>query len=147
VIAVRPAALDEILDLRHRELRPGRPRETAMFDGDTDPDARHFGAFLTTSGECVGCASLVSRPFEGRPGLQLRGMATRADLVGRGVGRTLLALVHREAGDRLLWCNARLAAVEFYRRLGWDPVSEVFDIPDVGPHRAMVRRASPAFAA
>jgi hypothetical protein len=33
-----------------------------------------------------------------------------------------------------------VGAVVFYRRLGWEVVSEVFDVPDVGPHHVMIRR-------
>jgi GNAT superfamily N-acetyltransferase len=137
---LRAATLDEIVALRHRELRAGHPREAAVFEGDTEPTTRHWGAFDADSGACVGCATLVARPFGADPALQLRGMATRADLTRRGIGAALLALVHAAAGDRLLWCNARLRAVAFYRRLGWEVVSDVFDIPDVGLHRVMVRR-------
>ncbi len=42
----------------------------------------------------------------------------------------------------LVWCNARVVAVPFYAKQGWEIVSEVFDIPTVGPHRAMLRRCS-----
>ena len=32
----------ETLDLRHVILRPGLPRETAIFPGDDAPTSRHF---------------------------------------------------------------------------------------------------------
>lgn len=142
---VRRAALAEILPLRHAELRPGLPRATACFDGDDEPTTLHVGAFDGT--DCIGCASWMCRRWQGEPAWQLRGMATRADRVRRGVGRAML-----EAGERLLrevddvrlaWCNARLAAVPFYERLGWQVVSDVFDVPTVGPHRVMTRRLRP----
>jgi GNAT superfamily N-acetyltransferase len=61
--------------------------------------------------------------------------------VRTGIGRALLRVAERElaaeGGPRLLWCNARLGAVGFYERLGWTVVSDVFDIPTVGPHRIM----------
>jgi len=140
----RRATLAEIFALRHAELRPGLPEETARFAADDEPGARHFGAFLP-EGACVGCASFVPRPWQGAPALQLRGMATRADLVRTGVGRALLRFAEEElAAERgarpLLWCNARVGAVGFYERLGWTVVSDVFDVPTVGPHRAMLRR-------
>lgn len=140
--ALRAVSLADILSLRHAELRSGLPVVTAHFDGDDDPETRHFGAFLIEG--CVGCASFMLRPWHGEPGYQLRGMATRADLVRQGIGTALLRFAEdaltAELGAQLLWCNARLGAVEFYRRLGWAVVSEVFDIPTVGPHRAMLRR-------
>jgi GNAT superfamily N-acetyltransferase len=148
----RPAQLGEILALRHEELRPGLPRASAMFDGDDEPTTRHFGAFLAATGENVGCASFVVRPFasggghplDGQAGVQLRGMATRSDLVGRGIGGALLAYAEcalEEPGGRpLLWCNARIGAAAFYEKVGWTIVSPQFDIPTVGPHYTMLRR-------
>ena len=144
--AVRRAALAEIIDLRHRELRAGLPPKTARFEGDDDPRTLHCGAFLVPGGEAVGCVTLAPRAWEGAAAWQLRGMATRADLVRRGIGTRLLRFavesLCEERGPVLVWCNARLAAVPFYAAQGWDVVSDVFDIPTVGPHRTMVRRSA-----
>jgi GNAT superfamily N-acetyltransferase len=138
-VVLRVARLDEILPLRHRELRPGLPLEAAVFDGDTDASTRHFGAFV--DGAAVACASLMARPWHGEPAWQLRGMATRADVVRHGLGSALLRFVEGAAGDPpLLWCNARLGAVPFYERQGWTVASARFEIAGVGPHHAMVRR-------
>src|SRR5262245_42633875 len=89
-IVIRHARLEEILALRHAELRPGLPRHTAEFEGATEPTAVHVGAFVGDTGETVGCASFVARPWRGEAGYQLRGMATRANLVRHGIGRALL---------------------------------------------------------
>jgi GNAT superfamily N-acetyltransferase len=143
-VAVRRAALSEIIALRHAELRAGLPRASAEFEGDHEPAARHFGAFLP-DGACVGCASFVPRPWHGEPAHQLRGMATRGDLVRCGIGTRLLAGAEealRAEGVTLLWCNARLAAVPFYLRLGWRIASGRFDIPTVGAPPPMVRGQS-----
>jgi GNAT superfamily N-acetyltransferase len=137
---VRRATLAEILDLRHGELRPGFPRATADFDGDDEPATIHIGAF-DRAGSVVGCASLMRRPLDDADAWQLRGMATRADRVRRGIGARVLATAVAEAraagGPRLLWCNARVGAVPFYERQGWRVISDVFDVPTVGPHRRM----------
>src|SRR5438034_10810915 len=79
-VLLRRAALAEILPLRHRELRPGRPLDAAAFDGDAEPATVHVGAFLVDPGDAVACASFMARDREGEPAYQLRGMATRADL-------------------------------------------------------------------
>ena len=139
---IRRAALGEIVALRHRELRPGRPPHTARFPGDDEADTLHVGAFLVSGGEAVGCASFVRRPLQEESGWQLRGMATRTDLHGRGIGRAVLRFaedVLRGGDIRLLWCNARVGAVGFYETMGWTVASEVFDVPTVGPHRVMRR--------
>jgi GNAT superfamily N-acetyltransferase len=143
-VLVRQAELSEIIALRHAELRPERPRSSAEFAGDTETTTRHFGAFLAGTSESVGCASFMLQPYEGEPAWQLRGMATRADLVHRGIGTALLRLaevvLRNEMGARVLWCNARVGAAGFYRSRGWQLVSNAFEIPDVGPHHRMLRR-------
>ncbi|MBX3026001.1 GNAT family N-acetyltransferase [bacterium] len=140
-VRVRRATLDEILALRHAVLRPGRPLASAHFDGDGEPTTVHLAAALET-GEVVGCCTLLPRPHDGRPGWQLRGMATRTDVARRGVGSAVLraaAAVVRDHGGTLLWCNARLAAVPFYASAGWRVVSDAFDVPGIGPHHVMLR--------
>jgi GNAT superfamily N-acetyltransferase len=138
-VIVRRATLAEVLGLRHAELRPGLPLATASFDGDDEPETLHVVAI--DGDEVVGCASFMRRPYGGRPAYQLRGMATRADRRGTGVGAAVLRFgVDALRGDTaLLWCNARVAAVRFYERQGWTVVSDVFDIPTVGPHHVMTR--------
>jgi GNAT superfamily N-acetyltransferase len=141
----RIAALSEILPLRHAVLRPGRPEAEAHFDGDGEPETIHAGAF--EDGTAVACASLMSRPFDGAPAWQLRGMATSPDRQRRGLGRRLLAFLenrlHAASAVRLLWCNARVGAAPFYERMGWETVSGVFTIEGVGPHVRMRRRLPP----
>jgi GNAT superfamily N-acetyltransferase len=142
---IRRATLDEILALRHAELRPGLPLATARFDGDDAPDTWHVGAF--EDGVAVACASFMRQPWEGAEAYQLRGMATRADRRRRGLGAALLrfaeATIPDATGIRLFWCNARVAAIDFYRSCGWTVESDVFEVPTVGPHRRMRRVASP----
>ncbi len=135
---VRRATLDEVLALRHAELRPGLPLDTARFDGDDEPATVHVGAF--DGEDVVGCASFMRRPYEGADAWQLRGMATRADRRGQGVGAAVLAHGVDAVPAILLWCNARVVAVPFYEGQGWRVVSDVFDIPTVGPHHVMTRR-------
>ena len=69
-------------------------------------------------------------------------MATEPDVRGQGFGAALLTacIEHAAAaGARELWCNARMVAVDFYRRAGFDVVSEEFDVPGIGAHVVMAR--------
>lgn len=140
-LAVRAAAGGEVVDVRHRILRHGRPRATAIFPGDERPDARHWVA--ERDGTIVGVVSVLParmpEPPEELgtgPGLQLRGMAILREDQGRGLGALLLDAVHREVA-RPMWCNARIEVVGFYARHGWQAVGPVFHIPEIGAHRRM----------
>lgn len=141
-IVIRLATVDEILDLRWMVLRAGLPRESANFTGDDAPATHHFAAILQT--QVVGCVSFMQSPFEGQPAWQLRGMAVRGDMQGKGVGAILVAFAEkfvRPANhSNIVWCNARVAALRFYQRLGWRIVSEVFEIEHAGPHYKMVKQ-------
>jgi GNAT superfamily N-acetyltransferase len=133
---------NEIADLRHRILRPGLPRESAIFPGDALPTSQHFGAFDGSNAVC--CATFHLEPWQGEPAWRLRGMATDDAFRSKGVGRALLnfaeEMVINENPIRLFWCNARTPAARFYQSLDWKIVSDVFEIPTAGPHYVMVKR-------
>ena len=141
---IRPAEASELIDLRRLILRPGLPRELAMFPGDDDPSTRHFAA--EEDGAIVGCVTLHLNRWNDEPAWQLRGMAVAPSHQRQGIGAQLVAAVERsilESGSnlpRLLWCNARVPAVGFYERQGWEVASDVFDVSHAGPHVKMVRR-------
>ncbi len=67
-------------------------------------------------------------------------MATASDWRGRGAGSAVLAAVFDHvaaSGGGLLWCNARLGAVDFYKRAGMATTGEPWEEPVIGPHIAM----------
>jgi GNAT superfamily N-acetyltransferase len=141
-VETRRISAEETIPIRWRILRPGFPRETAIFPADDAAETIHFGAFLND--ELVGVASLYEAPCPDVPAasrpMQLRGMATLPDVRGAGLGRILLeACVDAalEAGSDWIWCNARRTAVEFYANYGWQIRGPEFDIPTVGPHFRM----------
>jgi GNAT superfamily N-acetyltransferase len=150
-VEVRRAALDEIIDLRHAVLREGLPRDAAVFDGDEDPTSRHYAALA--GGQVVCCATLHLSSWQAEPAWQLRGMATAPHFQRKGVGRELMDLMEAdlrcdaqrpgadaESVPLLLWCNARVPALGFYQGLGWEIVSDRFEIPTAGPHHRMRKR-------
>ena len=128
--------------LRSVVLRPGVPVEKLVYDGDDSPGALHVAA-RDEAGQIRGIASLCLEAAPGRPGVvawRLRGMATAPELRGAGIGRRLLQACFRHVQDEgggLLWCNARVAALGFYERLGLEREGELFDIPGIGPHYVM----------
>lgn len=139
-MSVRRAAADEVIPLRWRVLRPGRPAADARWDGDLDEDASHY--VLEEAGAIVAVCTVLSRPFplgEG-PGRQLRGMAVDETLRGAGLGgRLLQAVMGLEGGG--MWCNARLRAARFYLERGWEAIGGEFELPGIGPHLRLRTRA------
>lgn len=137
MLDIRPATFEEILHLRHVVLRAGRPLESAYYPGDEHGAGVHWGAW--DAGELVACVSLYE--VEG-PSTQLRGAATAAHARNRGVGEALMrtaiaAWWADHSAPRHLWCNARVAAITLYERLGFVSEGERFEIPEIGPHQRM----------
>lgn len=141
-IQIRRVPAERIIDLRHTVLREGLPREAAAFEGDDDPAAVHLAA--VDGDRVVGCATLHASRWEGRPAWQLRGMAVADGYRNAGIGGQLVQFildhVAKATPGRLLWANARVPAARFYQKLGWEIVSEVFEIPTAGPHVRIIRR-------
>ena len=141
---IREINAGETHELRHKILRQGRPRETCIFDGDDLPFAMHFGAF--DGRELVGIASvypLNSNAFPEENQLQLRGMAVEEHRQRSGIGRDLVKAAEGYATKKhfsILWFNARVAAVPFYKKMGYEVTGSEFEIPDVGPHSIMFKR-------
>jgi GNAT superfamily N-acetyltransferase len=140
-IRIERVPAEKIMDLRHRVLRAGLPRDTAIFPGDSDRQTVHIAAL--DAGKVVGCATVQVNPWKGQRACQLRGMAVDPAYQRQGIGRMLLAEVEQAAAEKcveILWANARVPAAEFYRKHGWEIASAEFDIPTAGPHFMMIRR-------
>lgn len=125
--------------LRRQVLRPHQTLEELVHPGEEDPRTVFFAAL--EEGEVVGCAGLFRESPPDRPGLagawRLRSMATHPSVRGTGLGGMILqaCLDHvRREGGALLWCSARTTAADFYRRHGFEPFSEVYEVPGLGPH-------------
>ena len=137
MLEIRPATFEEILNLRHEVLRAGRPVESAYYPGDEAGAGVHWGAW--SGGELTSCVSLYA--VEG-PSTQLRGAATAPHWRNQGIGEALMraaiaAWWSDTSAPRDLWCNARVAAITLYERLGFIAEGERFEFPQVGPHQRM----------
>ncbi len=144
-IRTRRISAAETLPLRLEVLRPGRPPETARFAGDDLATTTHWGAF-GPGDEPLAIATLMRSPKPGTsgPAWQVRGMASSPRVRGQGYGsaalRAIIEYVRGEEPGAILWCNARIAALEFYRAHGFVTEGAEFEIAGVGPHFVMWMR-------
>lgn len=124
-------------------LRPHGTLADCVFKGDDDELTFHLGAFV--DGKLVSVASFYfenHQAFEAKHPHQyrLRGMATLPEHQGQGLSSALLKIAFpliKQNQCTLLWCNAREAAEGFYKKVGFVPTGEIFDLPMIGPHRLM----------
>lgn len=141
-IEIRTASAADTWQVRQIVLRPNLSIETAKFVEDSMPSATHVIAIH--NGMTLGVASIYCQP---EPGFtdegdvwRLRGMATLGNARSKGVGSMVLERVFDEvkrSSGRVLWCNARTAAMPFYERHGFKSFGEEFEIPGAGPHYIM----------
>ena len=135
-------SFEEIIELRARILRPGRPIKTAFFEEDHKSSTKHLAGCYGK--KVVSCVSLVRSPWEEEPAWRLRGMATDEKYQRQGIGTGLLKMLENLAlenpGPNLVWCTSRVKVISFYENQGWQVASDLFQIAGVGPHKAMIKR-------
>lgn len=131
--------------LRLAVLRRDTPTDDVSFAEDDHPGARHLGV-VDSDGTLIGTSTWIPRPLATQPDVaatQLRGMATAHSHQGTGVGGVLLAAgcaAAAASGARLVWANARDAALAFYTRHGFQVVGSGFiDATTQLPHHVVVR--------
>lgn len=141
----------DVIPLRHKILRPGRPIETAYYTDDSHCTTYHFACLEQT--EIVGVVTFTKTTLvpaalgflkaEQGDFVQLRGMAVDDNVQGKGIGRDLIRValktIKEENDYKVVWCNARTYALPFYKKLGFNVVGEEFEVPNVGPHFIMYK--------
>jgi len=139
---IRLATLDEILPIRIEVLRNGKLEPTAYHAEDPLKETFHL-AYLEDN-QVIGIASFHPvglKDYEGL-GFQLRGMAVKSYAQNKGIGKKLLLFGENELKNRnvqYVWCNARQKAFPFYERLGYQFISDFFEVPMIGLHKKMLK--------
>ena len=134
---IREVGSQDTLELRLMVLRPNGSLADCTFPGDDDAFTKHYGAFVENS--LFGIVSIYPREhadFSG-VGFQIRAMATLPQARGKGAGSRLLkaAEVYAFENDAdYVWANARISAMEFYRKSEYTIDDNEFHIEGVGPH-------------
>src|SRR3569833_1295692 len=77
-ITICRVSVDAILDLRHRILRAGLPKDSAQFPGDEITSTWHLAAFNFPAIDAlpISCASFMLNTYRDQSAWQLRGMAS-----------------------------------------------------------------------
>lgn len=141
MIQIKEISAQETFPVRLEVLRKNIPLPYE-FNGDFNSDTIHLGAFKND--ELIAVSSYMkadNKNFEGAH-YQLRGMATLNAFQGFGAGKLMLqeaVLILKEKNIDILWCNARIAAVEFYLKQGFKTFGEKFDILYIGEHYVMFK--------
>jgi len=137
---IKRISQEQTLPLRSVVLRNNIAPEECVFPTDSREGIFHLGCFKDEKLICIGTFMPEDYKGKGTGGFRLRGMATDPAYAGQGFGAELINFAVNELRSvhaSYIWCNARKPAVGFYSRLGFEVISEEFDIPGVGPHYDM----------
>ena len=132
---------EEIQQLRNEVLWPHKTFENCILETDRLSTTFHFG--IQEDGLTVATVTLQQEKtvtLQQEKQYRLRAMAVREGYRGQGFGEAIVesGLSHlRELGVEVVWCDARVAALNFYRRLQFEELEEEYDIPIIGLHRFM----------
>ena len=142
-VEIKKVVAEKVRPLRYSELRKGQDFSTASYIEDYELGTFHMACIVDE--KIVTCASYYPEPskkVESANGYRLRGMATDSHFQRRGYATDLMQESFQELKERncdMLWCNARLVAVEFYKSIGFKIIGEIFDIAEIGPHYYMYK--------
>jgi RimJ/RimL family protein N-acetyltransferase/predicted GNAT family N-acyltransferase len=131
---------EETWPVRHPVLRKGRPLKDVYMEADEKPSTFHVGIYHHKN--IIGVASFMEDAKDHFIGKQyrLRGMAVLPEYRKKGIAELVLKRgedILKAKGCTLLWFNARIVAVSFYKNTGYTAVGPEFDIPLIGPHFLM----------
>ena len=138
---------EDTWELRQKILRPTLTKDNCKYDFDHDPSCLHLAYKIQNKIVTVASFYIESHPLlsAGTP-FRLRGMATDTNFQGQGYGEKVILKAYEILETKkcdLLWCNARLRAIPFYQKLGFQAIGDVFEIEGIGPHKVMYKRFNP----
>lgn len=142
-VNIRKVDAEIIRPLRHSELRKGQDFSTTSYLKDYELDTFHMACVVDD--KTVTCATFYpekSNKIKSQNAYRLRGLATDSRFKRKGYASNLMEesfkkLINRDCD--MLWCNARLVAVDFYKSIGFKITGELFDIEGIGPHYYMYK--------
>jgi len=142
-VEINKVDVEKIRPLRHSELRKGQDLSTTSYLKDYDAGTFHMACIVDD--KIVTCATFYpekSIKIKSDNAYRLRGMATDSNFQRKGYASDLMGESFKELKKRdcdMVWCNARLVAVDFYKSVGFNIIGEIFDIEAIGPHYYMYK--------
>lgn len=139
---IKEITIPEVFSVRHPVLRLGKPLATCHFEGDDLPSTKHIGYFDVKN--LIGIISVFrsNHAFFEENQFQIRGMAVLTTHQKKGIGAQLIRYaeqyIHNQNGN-LIWLNARIIAIGFYEKLGYQIIGDSFEIPEIGTHYVMFK--------
>ena len=142
-ISIKQVGAEKIRPLRLSELRKGQGFASTSYLKDYEKTTFHMACIIGK--EVVTCATFYpekSTKIKSKNAYRLRGMATAISFQRKGYATELMKESFKKLNEKeadLLWCNARLIALDFYESLGFNIIGDLFNIEGIGPHYYMYK--------
>ena len=141
MITILPINTERTYEIRKKVLR-NNINLPIQFIGDFDENTFHLGIFKNKI--LAGIITLMKNKGVAVEGsqYQLRGMAIKKEFQNQGLGKHLLLEVEtilKQKKCTVIWCNARIIALPFYKKLKFKVIGNEFDIPKIGLHFKMYK--------
>ena len=128
-------------DIRKRILWPHITNENYSIEPDDVDSTFHLGTYFKNQIISIGTfIKETNSKFDYDTQYRLRAMATDKDYQIKGAGRNLFLTalqILKKKKIMMLWCDARLNAIPFYKALGMKSLEQIYQIPNIGPHKTM----------
>ena len=136
---IEPDSTDELkkyFDLRYEILRKPWNQPYTSTKDEWEDQSIHV-LILDENNDAIACGRLqINSKTEG----QIRSMAVRTDLQGKGLGKKIINFIEKRAQElklKIILLDARINAVKFYESCGYKVVGESYLLFGIIPHFKM----------
>lgn len=143
---IEPSTEDEFekyFNLRYEILRKPWNQPPSSTKDEWEGQSIHV-LMLDKNNDAIACGRLqLNSKDEG----QIRSMAVRTDLQGKGLGKKIIDYIEAKARAlnlKIITLDARINAVAFYERSGYQVVGESYLLFGVIPHFKMEKKVAEA---
>ena len=141
MVKIKIISLEETYQIRKEVLRKNIDLPYT-FNGDQEKETIHLGLYLNNN--LTGVVSFMKSTHKDLKGeqYQLGGMAILHEFQGEGYGNILILNGIEKLKNKqidIVWCNARVSALHFYQKNGFQIIGDEFDIPKIGGHFVMYK--------
>ncbi len=128
-------------DIRKKVLWPHIKNDNYSLKVDKDVSTFHLGTYINKKIISIGTfVKENNSKFNSNSQYRLRAMATDKKYQIHGAGRKLLLTgiaILKEKKINILWCDARIKAIDFYKKLNMISTPGLYNIKNIGLHQTM----------
>lgn len=128
--------------IRHTVLWPHKKQERCSIHEDLLEETFHVGVFSDNELVSIGTFIKTDNEFFEKKNQQyrLRAMGTSKEYRKKSMGKELILFAKNiliKKNVKILWCDARKEAIDFYQKLGFKTNGNYYKIPVIGLHKLM----------